>query len=167
MVLASLLNSCQGAKTAFPFRQPTSTVALPDSSSIITSGNQADTHDYQSTAVASVAAVTPLLPPAQSVVNTRINRNDILPQQPAPASKRLKARQASAEPESAGDRHKTFHILLGTGLVVASVVAGILLGGWLGLGVGAVGVILGYYFLVLGIGGPQAWLGVFQEFFNM
>ena len=61
----------------------------------------------------------------------------------------------------------TLHWLLGAALVVAGVVGGILLGGWLGLGVGAVLVLLGYYFVVLGLGGRQAWLEVFQEFFNM
>lgn len=61
----------------------------------------------------------------------------------------------------------TLHWLLGGVLVVAGVVGGILLGGWLGLGVGAVLVLLGYYFVVLGLGGRQAWLEVFQEFFNM
>ncbi|NVO32627.1 hypothetical protein [Hymenobacter lapidiphilus] len=61
----------------------------------------------------------------------------------------------------------TLHWVLGAALVVAGVVGGILLGGWLGLGVGAVLVLLGYYFVVLGLGGRQAWLEVFQEFFNM
>ena len=65
------------------------------------------------------------------------------------------------------DRADTLHLLLGGALVVAGVVGGILLGGWLGLGVGAALVLLGYYFVVLGIGGRQAWLEVFQEFFNM
>ncbi len=65
------------------------------------------------------------------------------------------------------DRADTLHLLLGGALVVAAVVGGILLGGWLGLGVGAAGVLLGYYFVVMGIGGRQAWLEVFQEFFNM
>lgn len=51
--------------------------------------------------------------------------------------------------------------------MVTGVVTGLLLGGWLGLGVGAVVVILGYYFLVLGMGGQHAWLEIFQEFFNM
>lgn len=64
-------------------------------------------------------------------------------------------------------RHDTFHLLLGGLLIAAGIVAGLLLGGWLGLGVGALIVILGYYFVVLGIGGQHAWLEIFQEFFNM
>lgn len=51
--------------------------------------------------------------------------------------------------------------------MIGGVVGGILLGGWLGLGVGALVVLLGYYFLGVGIGGKHAWLEVFQEFFNM
>jgi hypothetical protein len=46
-------------------------------------------------------------------------------------------------------------------------VAGLLLGGWLGFGVGALIVLLGYYFLGLGIGGEHAWTEIFQEFFNL
>ncbi|GGG37947.1 hypothetical protein GCM10011378_12780 [Hymenobacter glacieicola] len=58
-------------------------------------------------------------------------------------------------------------MLLGGLLIAAGVVTGLLLGGWLGLGVGALIVILGYYFVVLGMGGQHAWLEIFQEFFNM
>ncbi|GAB3302697.1 hypothetical protein GCM10027348_29760 [Hymenobacter tenuis] len=58
-------------------------------------------------------------------------------------------------------------MVLGFALVAAGVVAGLLLGGWLGLGVGALVVILGYYFVILGLGGKHAWLEIFQEFFNM
>ncbi|NVO83936.1 hypothetical protein [Hymenobacter terrestris] len=73
------------------------------------------------------------------------------------------------QPETAthAAHRDTLHWVLGVALVVAGVVGGILLGGWLGLGVGAVLVLLGYYFVVLGLGGQQAWLEVFQEFFNM
>jgi hypothetical protein len=58
-------------------------------------------------------------------------------------------------------------LLLGIGLIVGGVVAGILIGGWLGLGVGALIVLLGDYFLILGLGGKHAWLEIFQEFFNL
>lgn len=61
----------------------------------------------------------------------------------------------------------TAAFVLGVALVAGGVVSGILLGGWLGLGVGALVVLLGYYFLGVGIGGKHAWLEVFQEFFNM
>lgn len=61
----------------------------------------------------------------------------------------------------------TAAFILGVALVAGGVVGGILLGGWLGLGVGALVVLLGYYFLGVGIGGKHAWLEVFQEFFNM
>jgi uncharacterized membrane protein YjjP (DUF1212 family) len=57
--------------------------------------------------------------------------------------------------------------VLGAALVVGGVVAGLLLGGWLGLGVGALVVVLGYYFVGVGLGGRHAWLEVFQEFFNL
>ncbi|GAA3920300.1 hypothetical protein GCM10022406_03380 [Hymenobacter algoricola] len=52
-------------------------------------------------------------------------------------------------------------------LVAGGVVGGILLGGWLGLGVGAALVLGGYYFLGLAFGGQHGWREVFQEFFNL
>lgn len=76
-----------------------------------------------------------------------------------------KALPRSARPQ---DReHDTLHLVLGSLLIVGGVLTGLLLGGWLGLGVGALVVVLGYYFLVMGIGGSHAWREVFQEFFNM
>ncbi|QIX61283.1 hypothetical protein HER32_08855 [Hymenobacter sp. BT18] len=76
-----------------------------------------------------------------------------------------KALRRSAKPQ---DReHDTLHLVLGGLLIVGGILAGLLLGGWLGLGVGALIVVLGYYFLVMGIGGSHAWREVFQEFFNM
>lgn len=63
--------------------------------------------------------------------------------------------------------HDTLHLILGVVLIVGSVLVGLWLGGWLGLGVGAAIMLLGDYFLVLGIGGKHAWLEIFQEFFNM
>lgn len=72
-----------------------------------------------------------------------------------------------AETAARTDRAARLHLLLGGALVVAGVVTGILLGGWLGLGVGVGLVLLGYYFGLKGLGGRQAWLEVFQEFFNM
>lgn len=81
-------------------------------------------------------------------------------QQPRPETARLTR-------PSRPTRHDTLHIILGALLVVGGVVGGIALGGWLGFGVGALVVLLGYYFMVLGIGGKHAWLEIFQEFFNM
>ncbi|GAB2458662.1 hypothetical protein GCM10011375_08100 [Hymenobacter qilianensis] len=68
--------------------------------------------------------------------------------------------------QTATDR-KALNLVLGGILVVGGVVTGLLLGGWLGLGVGALIVLLGYYFLILGMGGPHAWTEIFQEFFNL
>ncbi|MFD2785759.1 hypothetical protein [Hymenobacter rubripertinctus] len=73
----------------------------------------------------------------------------------------------AARPARPTDTRDTLHIVLGAVLVVAGVVTGLALGGWLGLGVGAVLVLAGYYFALLGIGGKHAWLEIFQEFFNM
>ena len=80
------------------------------------------------------------------------------------ATARKVGRRTPREDEPA---HKTLHIILGGLLVLGGVVGGILLGGWLGLGVGAIIVLGGYYFLGLAFGGKHGWLEVFQEFFNM
>jgi hypothetical protein len=79
----------------------------------------------------------------------------------------LQPKPAAASRPHSANLHETGHLVLGIALVAAGVVAGLLLGGWLGLGVGAAVVILGYYFLGLAFGGKHAWLEVFQEFFNM
>ncbi len=93
---------------------------------------------------------------------------------PARSVSKLLRQAAQKRPETAARRtprqaikRDTFHLVLGGLLVAVGVVAGFVLGGWLGLGVGALIVILGYYFLVLGMGGQHAWLEIFQEFFNM
>ncbi len=79
----------------------------------------------------------------------------------------MQRHRAAATRFRATDSRDTLHIVLGAALVVAGVVTGLALGGWLGLGVGALIVLLGYYFALLGIGGKHAWLEIFQEFFNM
>ncbi|SDY17045.1 hypothetical protein SAMN04488069_10677 [Hymenobacter psychrophilus] len=76
-------------------------------------------------------------------------------------------RVSRPETASRATHPDTLHWILGAALVVAGVVGGLLLGGWLGLGVGAGLVLLGYYFILKALGGQQAWLEVFQEFFNM
>ncbi|WBA40915.1 hypothetical protein [Hymenobacter canadensis] len=75
----------------------------------------------------------------------------------------LRARHQPQQPQL----EHTGAFVLGAALVVGGVVAGLLLGGWLGLGVGALVVLAGYYFVGVGLGGKHAWLEVFQEFFNM
>ncbi|GAB2962433.1 hypothetical protein GCM10027048_33700 [Hymenobacter coalescens] len=77
------------------------------------------------------------------------------------------SRHQARRPAEDEPRPNTLHIILGALLVVGSVAVGLWLGGWLGLGVGAAIMLLGDYFLVLGIGGKHAWLEIFQEFFNM
>jgi hypothetical protein len=78
-------------------------------------------------------------------------------------------RQVAARPQRPADDGSgdIFHVVLGSLVLIGGVILGFALGGWLGLGVGAAVVILGYYFLMLGIGGPHAWREIFQEFFNM
>ncbi|MCC2548859.1 hypothetical protein LJY25_20590 [Hymenobacter sp. BT175] len=57
--------------------------------------------------------------------------------------------------------------VLGLAVVAAGVAIGIGLGGWLGLGVAAAIVLLGYVVATFGIGGRHAWLEIYQEFFNL
>jgi anti-sigma factor RsiW len=75
-------------------------------------------------------------------------------------------RRQSSRPQEPQLEHSGAFVL-GVALVAGGVMAGLLLGGWLGLGVGAVVVLGGYYFLGVGLGGKHAWLEVFQEFFNL
>ncbi|PJJ53080.1 hypothetical protein CLV45_3738 [Hymenobacter chitinivorans DSM 11115] len=79
----------------------------------------------------------------------------------------LRARQAARPRRAADNESDVLHVVLGSLLIIGGVILGLLIGGWLGLGVGAGVVILGYYFLVMGIGGSHAWREIFQEFFNL
>ncbi|GAB3829394.1 hypothetical protein GCM10028821_16010 [Hymenobacter jeollabukensis] len=86
---------------------------------------------------------------------------------PRPRLLRQPARHQASRPARPAAGRDTWHIVLGALLIVGSVAVGLWLGGWLGLGVGAAIMLLGDYFLVLGIGGKHAWQEIFQEFFNM
>lgn len=79
----------------------------------------------------------------------------------------FKRHHNTARHAQAATKRDTLHLVIGALLIAGGIVAGLAVGGWLGLGLGAVVVVFGYYFLVLGIGGPDAWTEVFQEFFNM
>ncbi|WP_303309899.1 hypothetical protein [Hymenobacter sp. BT730] len=161
----SLTSSCQSSKPAFQFQQPAYVAQLPDSSIQAQVSIKSDV-DITAGAVATTAlAVTPVpavaLPAAVKtplVHNNRPNSRQTIRSSPKRTAHLIEA----GEPENKG-----WHLVLGAVLVIGAVVTGLVLGGWLGLGVGAAGVLLGYYFLVLGIGGPHAWLGIFQECFNM
>ncbi|RSK46450.1 hypothetical protein [Hymenobacter perfusus] len=163
-VAVLLLSSCRSEQAAFSFRPAPAATSTPVAQPVTEAAS----------AAATTLSVTP--EPATRPVAAR--------QMPRPVTGRvLRPRLAPAflqrpvlrqHPETtavarpqAPRRHDALHVVLGALLVVGGVVAGLALGGWLGLGVGAVVVLLGYYFVVLGIGGKHAWLEIFQEFFNM
>ena len=153
--------SCRSEQAAFSFR-PATSVASRAGTAPAPVATQPPTSVSPAAAPASpvAAPAARLLPHATSAPVSQAQR---------PRFRRLvpaHRREAAAQPQTPA-RHDTLHIVLGAALVAAGVVAGLLLGGWLGLGVGALVVLLGYYFVVLGIGGQHAWLEIFQEFFNM
>ncbi|TGD81772.1 hypothetical protein EU557_09565 [Hymenobacter wooponensis] len=135
--------------------------------------------------MSSSAAVVAYTAPAASVTLTAARRSEPKPSVPQTkalsrsgrprlahrllltTSHSLLPKSAAASKPRGAAVHETRHLLLGIAVVAVGVVTGLLLGGWLGLGVGALIVILGYYFLGMAFGGEHAWLEVFQEFFNM
>jgi len=160
-----LLSNCRSEQVAFSFRQaPTTTasgISVPITSLPLTSATLSDT------------AARSASPRTQTTAPVRASGAATAEKRPSSDNRgqlwraqRHQEATALARPQTPL-RHDTLHILLGALLVVGGVVAGLALGGWLGLGVGAVVVLLGYYFVVLGIGGKHAWLEIFQEFFNM
>ncbi|RSK37401.1 hypothetical protein [Hymenobacter metallilatus] len=162
MLALLLLGSCRSEQARFSFRsEPTASVAV---------ASPAVTPPHLTPLAAGLPSTTPhkaapqARPTTASPVLKRVLAagNILLPSisQPHPEAAVVKRPRAPL-------RHDTLHIVLGGLLVVGGVVAGLALGGWLGLGVGALVVLLGYYFVVLGIGGKHAWLEIFQEFFNM
>ncbi|WP_157547686.1 hypothetical protein [Hymenobacter sp. DG25A] len=162
----ALLLSCRSEKAAFQFQPSATVVAVSAPEDVTATADSGPATPMLPVTPAAPAAVAQSAPVAASPVreaSQRVSRSQPLQPQAVRAGLRRTARpQGEGEPEN-----KVWHLVVGSVLVVGAVVAGLLLGGWLGLGVGAAGVMLGYYFLVLGIGGPHAWLGVFQECFNM
>ncbi|QJX46499.1 hypothetical protein HMJ29_05930 [Hymenobacter taeanensis] len=121
-----------------------------------------------------VAYAAPVMVAQPSAAPSQPKIKAALPSRPRLAHRRLLvtpryllSKPAAASRPTSAAIHETRHLLLGIAVVAVGVVAGLLLGGWLGLGVGALLVILGYYFLGMAFGGEHAWLEVFQEFFNM
>ncbi|MCB2406623.1 hypothetical protein [Hymenobacter lucidus] len=158
----TLLLGCRSEKAAFDFR-PGPVVA------IAAAPVAAQPAPAPAKAPAEIPASASTQQPAatRSVAVQRANPVRILRPQLKREAQSSQLRKAKKQPLQAASRHDVFHIVLGSLLIAGGVVAGLLLGGWLGLGVGAAVVILGYYFLVLGVGGKHAWLEIFQEFFNM
>lgn len=162
----ALLLSCRSEKAAFQFQAPATVVVVPaaeEATATADSGPATPMQPITPAAPIAVAQPAPVAaPPVQAESRRGSNSRPLRPQTVRTSLRRTARPKGAGEPEN-----KVWHLVVGSVLVVGAVVAGLLLGGWLGLGVGAAGVMLGYYFLVLGIGGPHAWLGVFQECFNM
>ncbi|MCC3156353.1 hypothetical protein LJ737_03840 [Hymenobacter sp. 15J16-1T3B] len=165
--LSGLLSSCAGTKPAFSF-QPAPVTASPPTSPAPPPAAAAP--------VAAPAAPSPARPNALPVSVRPASRHWPAHATPAAAVRRTPlvrlqrpaSRHQARRPADEGRRpHDTLHIILGALLILGSVAVGLWLGGWLGLGVGAAIMLLGDYFLVLGIGGKHAWQEIFQEFFNM
>lgn len=160
-----LLSGCRGEQAVFSFRPAPAAISSPVSRPALLELNNPTT---TVSAVAPAPAAAPVVArPVLRSAPARTLRPRLAPAfRPRPVVWRHSETAAVARPQTPR-RHDALHVVLGALLVVGGVVAGLLLGGWLGLGVGAVVVLLGYYFLVLGIGGKHAWLEIFQEFFNM
>ncbi|MBX0291602.1 hypothetical protein K3G63_14220 [Hymenobacter sp. HSC-4F20] len=173
-VIGLLATGCRSEKVAFQFRptaQPGTQVSVVEAGPEVVAASPEDTAPL---AVGKPAASSVLGAPSPvSIVAKSAQAAARLPRKASLLVRQVAARKHQRQEVAARTRprqlarHDTFHLILGGLLIAAGVVSGILLGGWLGLGVGAVIVILGYYFVVLGIGGQHAWLEIFQEFFNM
>jgi hypothetical protein len=168
---AGLLTGCHSAKPSFAFR--------PAASQLVATAAPAAPVPCPPAPLAPVAAAASA--PAPPVRLPKPHPLRVAAEQPQPTSARLEPLRRALRPRAVARhqvRHRpahsrsesgrnTFHLVLGGLLIVSSVLVGLWLGGWLGLGVGVAIMLLGDYFLVLGIGGRHAWLEIFQEFFNM
>lgn len=160
-----LLSSCRNEQVAFSFHPAPTAISSPVGQPVAEAPSPTAT-------MASPVTPEPAAPPVTTrqlprPVTARAQRPHITRAQRQLAAPRQHAETAAVARPRAPRRHDALHVVLGALLVVGGVVAGLALGGWLGLGVGTVVVLLGYYFVVLGIGGKHAWLEIFQEFFNM
>ncbi|OON68276.1 hypothetical protein [Hymenobacter sp. CRA2] len=170
LALTGLLGGCHSAKPSFTFHSAASTSVAEAAVPAAAAPVPAATPPAVAAASAGPAAARPTRPVAAAPAGPTAARQ----LRPAPWRQALRPRpvarhQASRQPVRPRSESgpNTFHIVLGAVLIVSSIVVGLWLGGWLGLGVGAAIMLLGDYFLVLGIGGKHAWLEIFQEFFNM
>ncbi|QIL76255.1 hypothetical protein [Hymenobacter sp. HDW8] len=156
---------CRGQQAAFTFQPPKTkplayTSVLADSTSVATAAVSKTRAFY----ALDVVATSP------SSQNKQVMPSSLKPK--SLAQRGLPVVQFKKTPSAALANHTTtdrklLNLALGGLLVVGGVVVGLVLGGWLGLGIGALIVLLGYYFLILGMGGPHAWTEIFQEFFNL
>jgi hypothetical protein len=174
LLAGALLSACTSTQTAFSFRP---TVPATTSAPLA----QADSTQRLPPA-AQPGIVAPAYPPknalrllpraalpsaAASAHSFQLPQLRTLQLRPTRAVARHQARHRPARPAQPAAGRDTLHLVLGALLILGSVAVGLWLGGWLGLGVGAAIMLLGDYFLVLGIGGKHAWQEIFQEFFNM
>lgn len=167
--LLLLFVGCRSEKAALAFQ---STTPATEAKAIASASVLVDSVPPVAVAALRVrVAERPSVSSLSSSTGTRLNvikpaiRQQI--SQVSPAKFQLKNRQSAALSHQETASRDTFHLVLGAGLIVGGVVAGLLIGGWLGFGLGALIVLLGDYFLILGIGGKHAWLEIFQEFFNL
>jgi hypothetical protein len=161
--------SCRSEKPAFVFQSTSTSTEVKTIASVSVSADSLpsiteDAHTARAVELLGASSLSSSSgsKPAgiESVIHKQISQVSPVAFQPKNDASAALAHQATAS----RDR---FHLLLGIGLIVGGVVAGLLIGGWLGLGVGALIVLLGDYFLILGLGGKHAWLEIFQEFFNL
>lgn len=157
---------CRSEKAAFAFqpstpqREPAAyIIVLSDSASVVTTATN------KAGASHSLKVVASTFSPNEDLILKPIAPKRLA--QTALPIVQLKRKSSAALANHAPTDRRVLNFVLGGALVIGGVVAGLLLGGWLGLGVGALIVLLGYYFLILGMGGPHAWTEIFQEFFNL
>ncbi|AHJ99588.1 hypothetical protein [Hymenobacter swuensis] len=163
-VAVLLLSSCRSEQTAFSFRSAPTATSNPVAQPVAEAASTAATTLAVIPEPAISSATARQMPQPVTGRAPRPRLTTAFRQQTVP--RRTTETTAVTRPQNP-TRHDALHVVLGALLIVGGVVAGLALGGWLGLGVGAVVVLLGYYFVVLGIGGKHAWLEIFQEFFNM
>ncbi|TGE27555.1 hypothetical protein [Hymenobacter metallicola] len=168
LVSIILLAGCRSEKIAFQFQPPAPAVAP-------TTPAEAPATRALAPRAPTTPHSAPATPPqrqtsriSRPVALSRAHLSRPLRQQARSEAQRVRAWQKARTPGRTADgTADVFHVLLGSLLIIGGIILGLLLGGWLGLGLGAAVVILGYYFLVMGFGGPHAWREIFQEFFNM
>lgn len=164
------LASCRSERVAFQFSQPrtaTAATTVTEPTPVTSPVKPLQIEEAPATSPVASSARAGARPAARHLAafhprkhNTTAAHRSVRPTVVTPPPRQFsRPRKALLENEGA--------FVLGALLVVAGITAGVVLGGWLGFGVGALVVLFGYYFLGVGIGGKRAWLEVFQEFFNM
>ena len=168
LFIVALLASCRSEQIVFQLTAPPKQqVALVGKPSELV---------YEASTTASTKTNSQLLKPTRKATSAKVPKANItqLLRQSATVTKRMvrprlinKSNTAAVRGVREEGEGKPALLVLGILLVVAGIAGGFLIGGGIGFFVGLPIGLLGYYFFMKGLLGPNAWIEVANELFQL